>query len=62
MIQGMVGYDGALLTADGTAAFTRTEFSIPVPKFLWFVLDDKVTVTFHAVAKPGALLMPGGRS
>jgi len=62
MIPVMVGYDGALLTADGTAAFTLTEFSIPVPKFLWFVLDDKVTVTFHAVAKPGALLMPGGRS
>ena len=49
----MVGYDGALLTADGTAAFTLTEFSIPIPKFLWFVLDDKVTVNFHAVAKPG---------
>jgi polyisoprenoid-binding protein YceI len=49
----MVGYDGALLTADGTAAFTLTEFSIPIPKFLWFVLDDKVTVSFHAVARPG---------
>jgi len=49
----MVGYDGALLTADGTVAFTLTEFSIPIPKMLWFVLDDKVTVNFHAVAKPG---------
>ncbi|HET8946642.1 MAG TPA: hypothetical protein VFQ07_06635 [Candidatus Polarisedimenticolia bacterium] len=48
----MVGYDGALLTADGTAAFTLTEFSIPIPKFLWFVLDDKVTVNFHAVGRP----------
>jgi hypothetical protein len=47
----MVGYDGALLTADGTAAFTRTEFSIPIPKFLWFVLDAKVTVGFHAKAE-----------
>jgi len=49
----MVGYDGALLTADGTVAFTLTEFSIPIPKMLWFVLDDKVTVNFHAVANPG---------
>ncbi|HZN04228.1 MAG TPA: YceI family protein [Candidatus Polarisedimenticolia bacterium] len=47
-----VGYDGALLTADGTVSFTLSEFSIPIPKILWFVLDDKVTVTFHAVAKP----------
>jgi polyisoprenoid-binding protein YceI len=50
----MVGYDGALLTADGTVAFTLTEFSIPIPKIFWIVLDDKVTVTFHAVARPGA--------
>lgn len=49
----MVGYDGALLTADGNVSFTLTEFSIPIPKFLWYVLDDKVTVNFHAVAKPG---------
>jgi hypothetical protein len=24
-----------------------------LPKFLGFVLDDKVTVSFHAVARPG---------
>ena len=47
-----LGYDGALLTADGNVAFTLSEFSIPIPKFLWIVLDDKVTVNFHAVAKP----------
>jgi polyisoprenoid-binding protein YceI len=49
-----LGYDGALLTADGNVSFTLSEFSIPIPKLLWFVLDDKVTVTFHAVAKPEA--------
>lgn len=47
-----LGYDGALLTADGNVSFTLSEFSIPIPKLLWFVLDDKVTVNFHAVAKP----------
>jgi len=47
-----LGYDGALLTADGNVQFTLTEFSIPIPKILWIVLDDKVTVHFHAVAKP----------
>ena len=57
----MVGYDGALLTADGNVSFTLTEYSIPIPKFLWFVLDDKVTVHFHAVAKPGtAAAAPSG--
>ena len=50
----MVGYDGALLTADGNVSFTLTEYSIPIPKIFWVVLDDKVTVHFHAVAKPGA--------
>jgi polyisoprenoid-binding protein YceI len=47
-----LGYDGALLTADGNVQFTLTEFSIPIPKILWIVLDDKVTVHFHAIAKP----------
>lgn len=49
-----LGYDGALLTADGKVSFTLSEFSIPIPKILWIVLDDKVTVNFHAVAKPDA--------
>ena len=47
-----LGYDGGLLTADGNVVFALSEFSIPIPKILWFVLDDKVTVNFHAVAKP----------
>jgi polyisoprenoid-binding protein YceI len=59
----MVGYDGALLTADGNVSFTLTEYSIPIPKIFWIVLDDKVTVHFHAVAKPGnAAAAPAGAS
>jgi polyisoprenoid-binding protein YceI len=46
-----VRYDEGSVTADGATAFTLTEFGIPIPKIFWIVLDDKVTVTFHAVAK-----------
>ena len=46
----VLGYDHGLLTADGSIAFTLSEFQIPIPRFLWIVLDDKVTVTFHAAA------------
>ena len=45
-----IGYHERLLTADGDVAFTLSEFAIPIPRFLWIVLDDKVTVKFHAVA------------
>jgi polyisoprenoid-binding protein YceI len=50
----VIGYDRGLLTADGTIAFTLSEFQIPIPKVLWIVLDDKVTVTFHAAAGPAS--------
>ena len=46
-----VRYDEGSVTADGATAFTLSEFGIPIPKIFWIVLDDKVTVTFHAVAK-----------
>jgi polyisoprenoid-binding protein YceI len=46
-----VRYDEGSLTADGATAFTLSEFGIPIPKIFWIVLDDKVTVSFHAVAK-----------
>ena len=46
-----VRYDDRSVTADGATAFTLSEFGIPIPKIFWIVLDDKVTVTFHAVAK-----------
>ena len=45
-----IGYHEGLLTADGDVAFTLSEFAIPIPRILWIVLDDKVTVRFHAVA------------
>jgi polyisoprenoid-binding protein YceI len=45
-----IEYHEGLLTADGAVAFTLSEFGIPIPRFLWIVLDDRVTVTFHAVA------------
>lgn len=43
-------YDGGSLGADGEVAFALSDHAIPIPRFLWFVLDDKVTVKFHLVA------------
>jgi hypothetical protein len=44
-----IGYHEGLLTAGGDVAFTLSELAIPIPRILWIVLDDKVTVRFHAV-------------
>ena len=46
-----VRYDEGSVTADGATTFTLSEFAISIPKIFWIVLDDKVTVTFHAVAR-----------
>jgi hypothetical protein len=40
-----------LVTAGGEVAFALSEFAIPIPKFLWRVLEDTVAVKFHAVAQ-----------
>ena len=45
-----IGYHVALLTAGGDVAFTLSEFAIPIPRFLWIVLDDRVTVRFRTGA------------
>jgi polyisoprenoid-binding protein YceI len=42
-------YDGASLAADGEVAFALSDHKIPIPRFLWIELDDKVTIRFHVV-------------
>jgi len=53
-IRAILRYDNGLLTADGEAAFALSDFAIPIPRFLWLVLDDHVTVTLHAVGRERA--------
>ena len=45
----LLRYDGASLAADGEVAFALSDHKIAIPRFLWMVLDDKVTVRFHVV-------------
>jgi hypothetical protein len=40
----------ALRAAGGDVVLTLPERAIPIPRFLWIVLDDSVTARFHAVA------------
>jgi polyisoprenoid-binding protein YceI len=43
-------YDNGAFSADGEIAFKLSDHAIPIPKFLWLVLDDLVTVQFHLIA------------
>jgi polyisoprenoid-binding protein YceI len=45
----LLRYDGASLAADGEITFALSDHAIPIPRILWIVLDDKVTIRFHAV-------------
>jgi hypothetical protein len=49
-----IRYDHASLAADGELSFALTDHDIPIPRFLWLVLDDEVRVRFHfeALADP----------
>jgi polyisoprenoid-binding protein YceI len=48
-----IRYDGASLTAEGTLVLSLTDHGIPIPRFLWIVLDDEVKVRFRFVAGAG---------
>jgi polyisoprenoid-binding protein YceI len=45
-----IRYDNGSLTAEGEATLRLTDHSIPIPRFLWIVLDDEVKVRFSFVA------------
>lgn len=44
-------YDGGSILADGEASFRLSDHGIAIPRFLWMVLEDKVTVKFHCVLR-----------
>ena len=47
-----IRYDSGSLTAEGDVTLKLTDHAIPIPRFLWIVLDDEVKVRFRFVASP----------
>ena len=45
-----IQYDTGTLTAEGDLSLKLTDHAIPLPRFLWMVLDDEVKVHFRFVA------------
>ena len=45
-----IRYDGGSLTSEGELGFRLSDHDIPIPRFLWMVLDDDVRVRFHLTA------------
>ncbi|HEU4402421.1 MAG TPA: YceI family protein [Candidatus Polarisedimenticolia bacterium] len=54
LIPATIRYDGGSLAAEGEAVVGLTDHGIPIPRFLWIVLDDAVKVHFHIIAVPPA--------
>jgi methyltransferase len=57
-----IRYDAGSLTAEGELRLRLTDHAIPIPRFLWMVLDDEVVVHFRFVAAPASAPAggPGG--
>jgi polyisoprenoid-binding protein YceI len=53
MFPAAIRYDNATLTATGEVGVRLTDHSIPIPRFLWIVLDDEVRVRFRFTAARG---------
>jgi polyisoprenoid-binding protein YceI len=45
-----IRYDTGSLTAEGELDLKLSDHGIPIPRFLWIVLDNAVTVRFHFAA------------
>ncbi len=51
MVPATIRYDSGVLTAEGNADLTYSDFRIPIPRFLWLVMDDVIAVHFRLVAR-----------
>ena len=47
-----IRYDNGSLSAEGELRLRLTDHGIPIPRFLWMVLNDEVVVRFRFVAEP----------
>jgi len=50
MVPAAIRYDSGVLTAEGNADLTYSDFRIPIPRFLWLVMDDAIAVHFRLLA------------
>ena len=54
LVPTVIRYDNGTLTADGSVDLTYSDYGIPIPRFLWLVMDDTIKVRFRFVAGPAA--------
>lgn len=50
LVPAAIRYDNGLFTADGSVVLTYSDYGIPIPRFLWLLMDDEIQVRFHIVA------------
>ena len=54
IVPASIRYDNGLFTAEGSVTLTYSDYGIPIPRFLWLVMDDEIVVRFRFVAGPAA--------
>jgi len=54
LVPAVIRYDNGTLTAEGSVDLTYSDYGIPIPRFLWLVMDDDIKVRFRFVAGPAA--------
>ncbi len=54
LVPAVIRYDNDTLTAEGSVDLTYSDYGIPIPRFLWLVMDDTIKVRFRFVAGPAA--------
>lgn len=54
LVPAAIRYDNGILTAEGSVTLTYSDYGIPIPRFLWLVMDDEIVVRFRFVAGPAA--------
>ena len=50
MVPAAIRYDNGTLIAEGSVALTYSDYGIPIPRFLWLVMEDDIKVRFRFVA------------
>ena len=54
LVPAAIRYHDGILTAEGSVTLTYSDYGIPIPRFLWLVMDDEIVVRFRFVAGPAA--------
>jgi hypothetical protein len=54
MVPAAIRYDNGVLTAEGCVNLTYSDYRIPIPRFLWLVMEDDIQVRFRFVASAAA--------